>query len=52
MGCVAQKDQQVIFKRAPYVDHCWPGATTGADLIDQAFGEEQQMAVGLGRREE
>ena len=54
MGCMAQKDQQVIFKRAPYVDFIvGPGQLQQVpDLIDQArWGEEQQMAVGLGRRE-
>ena len=54
MGCMAQKDQQVIFKRAPYVDFIvGPGQLQQVpDLIDQArLGEEQQMAVGLGRRE-
>ena len=54
MGCMAQKDQQIIFNRAPYVDFIvGPGQLQQVpDLIDKARdGEEQQMAVGLGRRE-
>lgn len=54
MGCMAQKDQQIIFSRAPYVDFIvGPGQLQQVpDLIDKARdGEEQQMAVGLGRRE-
>ena len=54
MGCMAQKDQQIIFNRAPYVDFIvGPGQLQQVpDLIDCARqGEEQQMAVGLGRRD-
>lgn len=54
LGCMAQKDQEIIFKRAPYVDmvvgpgqlHAIPG------LIDKVQrGEGRQMAVSLGRKD-
>lgn len=54
MGCMAQKDQDLIFKRAPYVDmvvgpgqlHQIPG------LLDKVRGGEgRQMAVSLGRKD-
>src|SRR5262245_40611713 len=54
MGCMAQKDQQLVFSRAPYVDLVvGPGQLARIpDLIDQiAAGKGQQMAVSLGRRE-
>jgi tRNA-2-methylthio-N6-dimethylallyladenosine synthase len=54
MGCMAQKDQQLVFSRAPYVDLVvGPGQLARIpDLIDQvAAGKGPQMAVSLGRRE-
>lgn len=54
MGCMAQKDQRLIFERAPYVDIVvGPGQLQQIpDLIAQAqAGSEQQMAVSMGRRE-
>ena len=54
MGCMAQKDQQIIFKRAPYVDLVvGPGQLhTIPDLLDKIrSGEGRQMAVSLGRKE-
>jgi tRNA-2-methylthio-N6-dimethylallyladenosine synthase len=54
MGCMAQKDQQLVFSRAPYVDLVvGPGQLARIpDLIDQiAAGKGRQMAVSLGRRE-
>ncbi len=52
MGCMAQKDQKLIFERAPYVDFIvGPGQLEQVpDLIRKAqAGSEQQMAVGLDR---
>ena len=52
MGCMAQKDQQLIFKRAPYVDLIvGPGQLKEIpSLIGKArAGEGKQTAVGLGR---
>lgn len=54
MGCMAQKDQKLVFERAPYVDlvvgpgqlHKIPELLA---LIKQGAG--QQMAVSLGRRD-
>jgi tRNA-2-methylthio-N6-dimethylallyladenosine synthase len=54
MGCMAQKDQQLVFTRAPYVDLVvGPGQLARIpDLIDEvAAGKGQQMAVSLGRKE-
>src|SRR6478736_3586015 len=54
MGCMAQKDQQLVFNRAPYVDLVvGPGQLARIpDLIEQvAAGNGQQMAVSLGRRD-
>jgi tRNA-2-methylthio-N6-dimethylallyladenosine synthase len=54
MGCMAQKDQEIVFKRAPYVDlvvgpgqlHTIPG------LLEKVrSGEGRQMAVSLSRNE-
>lgn len=54
MGCMAQKDQEIVFKRAPFVDmvvgpgqlHAIPG------LIEKVrAGEGRQMAVSLSRNE-
>ncbi|MEM6690282.1 MAG: tRNA (N6-isopentenyl adenosine(37)-C2)-methylthiotransferase MiaB [Planctomycetota bacterium] len=54
MGCMAQKDQELIFKRAPYVDLVvGPGqlhTITGLlKKIDE--GEGRQMAISLGRKD-
>src|SRR5438874_1234292 len=54
MGCMAQKDQQLVFSRAPYVDLVvGPGQLARIpDLIDDiAGGKGPQMAVSLGRKE-
>ena len=54
MGCMAQKDQRLIFERAPYVDLVvGPGQLHQIpDLIaDIQGGAEQQMAVSMGRRD-
>jgi tRNA-2-methylthio-N6-dimethylallyladenosine synthase len=54
MGCMAQKDQEIIFKRAPYVDMVvGPGQLhTIPDLLDKVrSGEGRQMAVSLGRKD-
>lgn len=52
MGCMAQKDQALIFQRAPYVDLIvGPGQLQQIpDLIERArSGEKQQMALSLER---
>ena len=54
MGCMAQKDQEIVFKRAPYVDMViGPGQLhTVPDLIEKVrAGEGRQMAVSLKRNE-
>jgi tRNA-2-methylthio-N6-dimethylallyladenosine synthase len=54
MGCMAQKDQQLVFSRAPYVDLVvGPGQLARIpDLIDAvAAGRGPQIAVSLGRKE-
>lgn len=54
MGCMAQKDQQLVFSRAPYVDLVvGPGQLARIpELIDDvAKGKGPQMAVSLGRKE-
>lgn len=54
MGCMAQKDQEIIFKRAPYVDMVvGPGQLhTIPDLLNKVkSGEGRQMAVSLGRKD-
>ncbi len=54
MGCMAQKDQQLVFDRAPYVDLVvGPGQLHRiAELLEKIQqGEGQQMAVSLGRRD-
>lgn len=60
MGCMAQKDQKLIFQKAPHVDLV---VGTGAlseipDLIEKVRDEraekgqaERQMSVGLGRKD-
>jgi tRNA-2-methylthio-N6-dimethylallyladenosine synthase len=55
MGCMAQKDQEIIFKRAPYVDLVvGPGQlhTIPALLEKARNGEGRQMAVSLGRKDD
>ncbi len=54
LGCMAQKDQQQIFQRAPYVDVViGPGQLQQtAELLTKARqGAGQQVAVSLGRRD-
>src|SRR3954470_17797029 len=54
VGCMAQKDQQLVFRRAPYVDLVvGPGQLARIpELIDEvASGRGPQMAVSLGRKE-
>jgi tRNA-2-methylthio-N6-dimethylallyladenosine synthase len=54
MGCMAQKDQELIFKRAPYVDLVvGPGQLHQIpNLLKQIeAGAGPQMEVSLGRRE-
>jgi len=54
MGCMAQKDQKLIFDRAPYVDLVvGPGQLARIpDLLESiAAGKGPQMAVSLGRKE-
>jgi tRNA-2-methylthio-N6-dimethylallyladenosine synthase len=53
MGCMAQKDQQLIFQRAPYVDFIvGPGQLRRVpELVAGAkSGEVQQAAVSMGRK--
>jgi tRNA-2-methylthio-N6-dimethylallyladenosine synthase len=57
LGCMAQKDQALIFKRAPYVDlvvgpgqlHQVPALVR--EIRAQGAGREQRMEVSLGRKE-
>ena len=54
MGCMAQKDQKLIFERAPFVDLVvGPGQLHRIpELLEQvAAGEGQQLAVSLGRKD-
>src|SRR5687767_9907213 len=54
LGCMAQKDQMLVFKRAPYVDLIvGPGQLQQVpDLIEQAAaGGGRQVAVSLGRKD-
>lgn len=54
MGCMAQKDQQIVFKRAPFVDMVvGPGQLHRIpELLAKIHaGEGAQMAVSLGRRD-
>ncbi len=54
MGCMAQKDQKLIFDRAPFVDIVvGPGQLQRIpELIRNARGKnEHQLAVSLGRKE-
>ncbi|MCD0463407.1 tRNA (N6-isopentenyl adenosine(37)-C2)-methylthiotransferase MiaB [Roseiconus lacunae] len=55
MGCMAQKDQELIFKRAPYVDLVvGPGQLhTIPDLLDKVRnGDGRQMAISLNRKDD
>lgn len=54
MGCMAQKDQKIVFDRAPYVDLVvGPGQLQRIpELLESvAAGDGQQMAVSLGRKD-
>ena len=54
MGCMAQKDQRLIFQKAPFVDLVvGPGQLQQIpDLIDKARSEGgQHTALSLGRRD-
>lgn len=54
MGCMAQKDQKLVFDRAPFVDLVvGPGQLAKIpELIERVQeGKGPQMAVGLGRRD-
>lgn len=54
MGCMAQKDQKLVFDRAPYVDIVvGPGQLHRVPelLTKVSAGEGKQMAVSLGRRD-
>ena len=54
MGCMAQKDQRVVFERAPYVDLVvGPGQLQKIPELLERIGQGQgkQMAVSLGRRD-
>ncbi|TWT96845.1 tRNA-2-methylthio-N(6)-dimethylallyladenosine synthase [Botrimarina colliarenosi] len=55
MGCMAQKDQQLIFKRAPYVDIVvGPGQLHQVPQLVREAREkpgEQRLEVSLGRKE-
>jgi tRNA-2-methylthio-N6-dimethylallyladenosine synthase len=54
MGCMAQKDQRLVFERAPYVDLIvGPGQLQQIpDLIDNVEqGNGRQVAVSMGRRD-
>lgn len=54
LGCMAQKDQRLIFERAPYVDLIvGPGQLHQVPqlIADIADGAGQQMEVSLGRKD-
>ena len=54
LGCMAQKDQELVFRRAPYVDFVvGPGQLhTIPELLDKIrSGAGRQMAVSLGRKD-
>ncbi len=54
MGCMAQKDQRLIFERAPYVDIVvGPGQLAQIpELVAKAEqGQREQLVVSLGRRD-
>ena len=53
LGCMAQKDQEIIFKRAPYVDMVvGPGQLHTIPTLIQKVrdGEGRQMAVSMSRK--
>lgn len=55
MGCMAQKDQKLIFQRAPYVDIVvGPGQLYQVpELVREARGKnEQRLEVSLGRKDD
>src|SRR5206468_1200866 len=54
LGCMAQKDQDLVFKRAPYVDIvCGPGqlAQLPEMIARVQEGSGRQTAFSLGRAE-
>ncbi len=54
LGCMAQKDQRLVFQRAPYVDLVvGPGQLHQVPrLVEEArAGAEQRLEVSLGRKE-
>ncbi|MEL6898147.1 MAG: MiaB/RimO family radical SAM methylthiotransferase, partial [Planctomycetota bacterium] len=54
MGCMAQKDQKIIFQRAPFVDLVvGPGQLHQIPSLLEKIreGEGRQMAVSLGRKD-
>jgi len=54
MGCMAQKDQDLIFKKAPHVDIVVGTGQLGEipQLVDEArSNRERSLAVSLGRRD-
>jgi tRNA-2-methylthio-N6-dimethylallyladenosine synthase len=57
LGCMAQKDQGLVFKRAPYVDLVvGPGQlhqvpTLVREIRAQGAAREQRMEVSLGRKD-
>ncbi|MGV3607097.1 MAG: tRNA (N6-isopentenyl adenosine(37)-C2)-methylthiotransferase MiaB [Planctomycetaceae bacterium] len=54
LGCMAQKDQKLVFDRAPYVDLVvGPGQLSQVPqlLKNISAGEGQQIAVSMGRRD-
>lgn len=54
LGCMAQKDQEIVTKRAPYVDIvCGPGQLARVpELIEEAKKtRKKQYAFSLGRKE-
>jgi tRNA-2-methylthio-N6-dimethylallyladenosine synthase len=54
MGCMAQKDQDLVFRRAPHVDLVVGTGQLGEipRLVDEArTNRERQLAVSLGRKD-
>src|SRR5207302_6773754 len=54
LGCMAQKDQELIYRRAPHVDIvCGPGQLAQLPQLVAAVeeGRGPQTAVSLGRAE-
>ena len=54
MGCMAQKDQSIVFKRAPFVDMVvGPGQLHTIPTLVETIGRGggRQMAVSLGRKD-